>query len=94
MKNGKPRGKTPSLIGGTNGKPKRASVIRRSECGRCGTNIPAGSECIVIPQNGGAFTRDKRFCDNCFKNILVKTEEDLVIATKLLCREVEMPDKN
>jgi len=77
MKKSKPRGKTPSLIGGKNGRPKRILVERKSECARCGEEISAGIQCIAIPQNNSSFSSLKRFCDKCFKNILIKTSEDL-----------------
>lgn len=78
----KPRGKTPSLIGGKNGRPKRVLVERKSECARCGDDISAGVECIAIPQSG-AFSSAKRFCDECFSNILAKTAEDFEEVKKL-----------
>lgn len=82
MKNGKPKGKTPSLIGGKNGRPKRVLVERKSECARCGADIVMGTQCIGIPQSG-AFSSLKRFCDECFANILIKTAEDLEEVRKL-----------
>jgi len=77
MTKGKPRGRTPSLIGGSNGRPKRANVKRRSECSRCHRTLEAGTDCFEIPKVGGAFANSKRVCQECFKNILQKTAEDL-----------------
>ena len=77
MKNAKPRGKTPSLIGSTLGKPKRLQVEKRSSCKRCHGTIEGGTECYAIPQLGSGFTSYKRYCDNCFGAILEKTQEDL-----------------
>lgn len=77
MTKGKPKGKTPSLIGGSNGRPKRAEVKRRSECSRCHSAIEKGADCFEIPKVGGSFSNAKRFCAGCFQNVLSKTAEDL-----------------
>jgi hypothetical protein len=77
MKKGKPRGPVPSLIGGTNGKPKRVSVRKKSECSRCGSPLVAGDTCIEIPKLGTAYSTSRRVCDECFQAILAKTYEDL-----------------
>lgn len=77
MTKGKPRGRTPSLIGGSNGRPKRASVKKKSECARCHSTLEVETDCFEIPKVGGAFANSKRFCQECFKNILEKTSEDL-----------------
>lgn len=79
MKNNKPKGKTPSLIGGTLGAPKICTVLRASACNRCKGTIPKGTECYEIPQLGGAFSNNKKYCDKCIVDILVKTKNDLDI---------------
>lgn len=71
-----PKGKTPSLISGSNGRPKRVPVERKSACGRCAEDLLAGTQCIVIPQIGGAFTKPKRYCDGCYKDVLEQTTKD------------------
>jgi hypothetical protein len=73
----KPRGPTPSLIGSTNGRPRRAEVLHKSTCYRCKAVLPAGLSCIEIPKLGGAYSSAKRVCDQCFQGILQKTSEDL-----------------
>jgi len=73
----KPRGPTPSLIGGSNGRPRRASVVRKSSCQRCHAELLAGATCIEIPQLGGAYTNRRRICDACFQEIIKKTSDDL-----------------
>lgn len=75
MKNNKPRGKTPSLIGSSNGRPKRVIVEKRSECKRCHGSIEAGQDCFGIPS--GQFGSLKRYCKPCFDNILEQTYKDL-----------------
>jgi hypothetical protein len=78
MKNQKkPRGKTPSLIGSSNGRPKRVTVVRKSECCRCHGDIQPGQDCFGIPKAGSGFSSVKRFCKECFQNVLVQTNKDL-----------------
>ena len=72
-----PKGPTPSLIGGTNGRPKRVPVTRLSKCYRCGEGLIAGTQCIEIPKLGTAYSTSRRCCDACFVLILTKTESDL-----------------
>ena len=75
--NSKPKGKTPSLIGGSLGTPRKRLVQRASSCKRCGQTIQKGVECYEIPHLGGTFNDPKPFCDNCFRSILEKTKADL-----------------
>lgn len=72
-----PKGKTPSLIGSTLGRPKRVDVKRRSTCSRCACEIAAGSVCFGIPRLGGAFSNEARYCQGCYSQILDQTEKDL-----------------
>ncbi len=72
-----PKGRVPSLIGGTNGRPVRVDVQRRSECYRCDDEIAAGTSCVAIPKLGGAFTNERRVCDACYQAILKQTSDDL-----------------
>ncbi len=76
MKKFKPRGPVPSLIGSTNGRPKRVPVLKKSECSRCHAPFVAGQSCIAIPKLGTAYSTAKRVCDECFQGILQKTSED------------------
>lgn len=71
-----PKGPVPSLIGGTNGRPVRVEVQRRSECYRCDDEIVSGASCIAIPKLG-SFTNKRRVCDACYQAILKQTSEDL-----------------
>jgi hypothetical protein len=36
-----------------------------------------GETCVEIPKLGGAYPTPKRYCDDCFKQVLQKTSEDL-----------------
>jgi DNA-directed RNA polymerase subunit RPC12/RpoP len=74
----KPRGPVPSLIGAANGRPKRVPIKNNGyECSRCHAPFIAGQTCIAIPKLGAGYSSDKRVCDDCFKEILQKTSEDL-----------------
>jgi hypothetical protein len=77
MKKTTPKGPTPSLIGGTNGRPKRTPVLRLSKCYQCGEHLVMGTTCIEIPKLGQAYATSRRVCDDCFQLILEKTESDI-----------------
>lgn len=87
MKNAKPKGKTPSLIGNTNGRPKKVLVEKKSKCARCDDALYAGKYCIGIPTQSGGFTSTRRYCDECFRNILKQTSIDLEAAKGLVGAE-------
>jgi len=72
-----PRGKTPSLIGSTNGRPRRVLVKKKSICCRCGCDIPMGGECYGIPKLGRGFSNAKRHCKECYLKIIEQTERDI-----------------
>ncbi len=77
MSSQKPKGKTPSLISGQNGRPKRVTVGKASKCHRCNSALSKGQTCIAIPQTGESFAKEKRVCDECFKLIIEQTLRDL-----------------
>jgi len=77
MKNQTPKGKTPSLIGSSNGRPQRVIVKRKSDCSRCHGDILPGQDCFGIPKVGSGFNTLKRYCNECFKNVLGQTQKDL-----------------
>lgn len=79
----KPRGPVPSLIGGTNGRPKSVQVYRKCKCSRCHTPLLAGQRCVDIPQLGGAFSKSRRVCDECFQQIIEKSCADMEEIKKL-----------
>lgn len=72
-----PKGKTPSLIGSSNGRPKSVTVERKCKCRRCDGELLAGTTCFDIPKTGGAFSSMRRFCGACYKKVLEQTEKDL-----------------
>ncbi len=77
MKNGKPRGPVPSLIGSTLGTPTPVVIEKKCKCKRCDAVLEKGTKCYAIPQLGGSFVNHRRYCDSCFKTILGKTKSDL-----------------
>lgn len=83
MKKTNAKGPTPSLIGGTNGRPKRVPVKRLSKCYRCQDELVTGSACIAIPKLGQAYSNERRVCDVCFQLILRKTDDDLAQIRRL-----------
>lgn len=83
MTNQKPKGKTPSLIGSSNGRPKRITVERRSECCRCHKDICPGQDCFGIPKASSGFSSIKRYCKECFQNVIAQTYRDLEEIIKL-----------
>lgn len=73
----KKRGKTPSLITGSSGRPKKAIASRSRTCKRCEVNIASGETCFEIPKVGSGFASKKTFCITCFKEILEQTKKDI-----------------
>ena len=73
----KPKGKTPSLIGSSNGRPRRADVKRKSKCARCKCEICVGDDCFEIPKVNSGFPSSKRYCVACYQDIIVQTEKDI-----------------
>jgi len=80
----KKRGKTPSLITGSSGKPSKVSAKRTRNCHRCANIISLGEECFEIPKVGGGFSSKKTFCKECFKETLTQTKKDITALEKLV----------
>lgn len=78
-----PKGKTPSLIGGTNGRPVRVDIERKSECYRCKDELRAGTSCIAIPKLGSAFSSKRRVCEDCYQAMLKQTSDELEVLRQL-----------
>jgi len=73
----KKRGRTPSLITGSSGKPVKVTAKRSRPCGRCSSSISSGKICFEVPKVGGGFSSKKTFCADCFKEVLTQTKKDL-----------------
>jgi len=71
------KGRSPSLISGSNGKPSPATAKKRRACKRCKCTISHGENLFEIPQKSGGFSGNKPFCMSCFKEILDQTKKDI-----------------
>jgi len=71
------KGKVPSLITGSSGKPCIEEVKKQRKCNRCGKAIIKGSKCFVIPKVGSGFVSKKSYCTDCFEDILGQSFKDL-----------------
>ena len=73
----KPKGRTPSLIGSSLGRPAVANCGRRTPCSRCGADILKGDTCYDVPQPRKLHSATRRFCGECFGRVLKQTRDDL-----------------
>ncbi len=73
----KPKGKTPSLIGSSLGRPQVATAGKRCPCSRCHSDILKGERCFDVPQPPKPFSQTRRFCESCFAGVLGQTKRDL-----------------
>jgi hypothetical protein len=72
-----PKGKTPSLLSLSTGKPSIDSANNQKRCSRCKTTILKGQKYFQIPKSEAGFTKQKPFCLACFKKILDKTKKEI-----------------
>ena len=72
-----PKGKTPSLIGSSLGKPAKATSGKKCECSRCREAIAKGEDCYDVPQPLKPHSATRRFCRACFRDVLERTKRDL-----------------
>lgn len=68
----KPKGKIPSLIGGSNGKPILVVAGKK-----CHDDILKSEKCSDIPNLRSPFSSSKRYCISCYKLILKRTVDDV-----------------
>ena len=71
------KGKTPSLIGASLGRPSKKTCGRETPCSRCGKGIAKGKDCYDVPQPMKPHSSTRRFCVECFKGVLKQTKGDL-----------------
>lgn len=69
------RGKWPSLVTGSRGRPKFEIVKRKRTCKRCGKSILAGAKCVSIPIAGSMGS--KTYCCSCLLRIIEQSRSDL-----------------
>jgi len=72
-----PKGKTPSLIGSSLGRPQSAVAKKCSPCSRCDVDITMGEKCYDVPQPKMKFASTRRFCAACYREVLLQTRRDL-----------------
>jgi hypothetical protein len=72
-----PKGKTPSLIGSSLGRPKAATAGRLCKCSRCKVAILRDDKCFDVPQPQKSFSATRRFCSACFGLVLEQSKKDL-----------------
>ena len=71
------KGKTPSLIGSSLGRPSKKTSRRKTPCSRCGEGIAKDEECYDVPQPKKPHASSRRFCAECFAGVLQQTKRDL-----------------
>lgn len=74
---GKQKGKTPSLITMSTGKPTLHTCGRTTLCERCGKEVATGTACFQIPKMKNGFTTRPIFCMECTFAIVLKTKTDI-----------------
>ncbi len=72
-----PKGKTPSLIGSSLGRPNKKTCGRETPCSRCGGGIAKGEDCYDVPQPQKPHSSTRRLCAECFEGVLEQTRRDL-----------------
>ncbi len=78
-----PKGKTPSLIGASLGRPSKVTCLRKGPCSRCGEDIANGEACYDIPQPQKPHSATRRFCRGCFDKVIEQTRRDLALLESL-----------
>ena len=71
------KGRTPSLIGASLGRPAKETCGRKTPCSRCDGEILKGDVCYDVPQPKKAHSWTRRFCLVCFEAVLNQTDSDL-----------------
>ena len=71
------KGKTPSLIGSSLGRPRKQTCGRETPCSRCRAGIVKGENCYDVPQPKKPHSSTRRFCAECFDGVLEQTRRDL-----------------
>lgn len=72
-----PKGKTPSLIGASLGRPKKTICGRRTACSRCHEDILKGDVCYDVPRVKKPHASSRRFCGGCFAEVVDQSKRDL-----------------
>jgi hypothetical protein len=51
--------------------------MKSAPCSRCEVQIVMGEQCYDVPQPSKKFRNTRRFCRDCFKDVLAETRKDL-----------------
>jgi hypothetical protein len=86
----KPKGKTPSLLAQSTGKPILHECKRRTSCNRCKRIISHGEKCFQIPKSNSGFTSLKPYCLKCFGLILEQTSSEIIDLERILTDQIEL----
>ncbi len=73
----KPKGKTPSLLSRTNGRPESFVSKKKSNCVRCKAPIYKDTKGFRIPTIQSGFVSKRPFCLDCFGQIIEQTKKEL-----------------
>lgn len=73
----KPKGKTPSLLSQSNGKPFKETCNKGRTCNRCDKKIKKNEKFFIMGQKSGGFNHKNPFCTNCMKLIIEQTKKEL-----------------
>ena len=73
----KPKGKTPSLLSCSTGKPVPYVCKRKSNCKRCDAEVHNGDICAQIPKSSGGFMVEKIHCLNCLEEMIKQTKIEI-----------------
>lgn len=77
MKN--PKGKIPSLLSQSTGKPSVHVCKRRASCTRCKAILHMAENCFTIPKVSTGYTRNSIFCLDCVRLIIDQTKKELLV---------------
>jgi len=72
-----PKGKTPSLLSMSTGKPTIYVCKKKTKCTRCKEEVTMGDKCFRIPKSTSGFTSKKIFCVDCTDSIIGQTKIDI-----------------
>lgn len=73
----KPKGKTPSLLSMSTGKPALYICKKKTGCSRCKNPITLGQSCFQIPKMLAGFSKKKMFCAKCTDLIIKRTKTEI-----------------
>jgi len=73
----KPKGKTPSLLSMSTGKPTVYTCKQKTKCSRCKNEITMGQDCFKIPKMSAGFSSKKMFCIECTDLIVQQTKTEI-----------------